>query len=776
MSRWKRAGKSLSCAGACAILASCLATGRDSTRVETSEEVANVYVSAYPAVPWGAISDKLEPKFNLSTSDARTLAAVTTQSQVNQALSTFAAGLAIGLPSRTTSTTSMTGTGGNSSNVTKTLTPGTVPSAPAQALAITDANLSPDLTKNPFANGVDATTQLMGGLGVFQLAQILDNQISKSLIPKAYQAHLLTLQVNLQPKRRDLPYDAYVTLTLMPGSWHRALTTADSVAENADELSPVIVYPLIVTDAMESSSVGNSVESIRQAALALSGIVANIGVSGGVSSAKDELHQLLGTDRNTLVTAGRVSDNTLRIRLGAQFQGSNKFALVPRTQNISVVVFTRAGAASDKHIDRLSVITNTTFLDAVHGGGELPSSRSGEDGRRRIKDKVTEIVSNYGFELNPQCGDDLDNAGDLLRAVDRGDYVYTSKCLLVLPKYSAGDDATRGSSYAPYPASQASANAEAKKHGKPLPFPTQSLLEADAARAPIPALPVDGSKLLVDARFTPFEEAQLRRVVAALMTTQANSRFSKLTVQLTPFKDVTPTRPDDQLVFLNDSKSGSKLVIHGSSNIDSQKLKPVLKLTRDGKQVTLYPTNVDVDTVGTVTVAFPAIAASKLMTTVIKKQVKKPDEKSSVPPDPISLVWRYAQPGTPGGFVTASYDVQLLAAEPEPPANPVSVMSAVLLPDATGVAKVTLIVDKWDAASKGPLGVRVSGAEVRAVEPTVALDAVRKAVPLTGGTAVVLTLGNLTYSQAVQLKTLAGTEAVGSAITLPVEIPHVAAK
>ena len=775
MRRWKQGGVSLAYVGVCVLLSSCLATGKDALttehRVESSEEVANVYVSAYPAVPWSAISDKLEPKFNLSASDARTIAAVTTQSQVNQALSTFAAGLAIGLPSRTTATTSTSGTAGTTSSMTKSLAPGAIPSATGQALALTDANLAPDLTKNPFANGVDATTQLMGGLGVFQLAQILDNQISKALLPKGYQAHLVTFQVNLQPKRRDLPYDAYVNLTLMPGSWHRAITTADKVATSADELSPIIVYPLIVTDAMESSSVGSSVESIKQAALTLSGILANVGVSGGLSHADDELHSLLGADRNTVVTAGRVSDSTLRIRLGAQFQGSTKFALVPRTQNVSVVVFTRAGDSQAEYIDRLSVITNTTFVDAINGGKELPSTRSGDKGREKLADEVGSVVSAYGFQLNQSCGEGPDLAGDLLRAVDRGDYVYTSQCLLVIPGTQAGGASSPKSSFVAYSASAASSNAEARKNGKPAPFKTASLLEADTANAPAP---VAGATARSDERFTPYEESRLRRVIAELLRLQANSRYSKLMVQLTPLVDAMA--PEQQLVFLTDSKSGSKVVIYGASNVDVKKLKPLLNLTRDGKVLTLLPTSVAVDVSGTVTVGFPGIAASKLMTTQVKKERNKPDEKSSVPPEPMTFVWRYPKKGAPKELEDDCYSVQLLTAEPDPASNPVSVMSAVLLPDATGTAKVTLMVDKWDAATKGALGVRVSGAEVRGVDPVVALDAVRKAVPLTGGTTVVLTLGNLTYSQAVQLKTIAGTDAVGAPITLPVELPRFAAK
>ena len=186
----------------------------------------------------------------------------------------FAAGLGVGLPSGTSSSSTVIAADGTSATTgTRKRDPGAVPSSSgASAVSITDANLAPDLSKGPFAYGLDASTQLTVGSSVFQLAQILDNQISKSIAPKGYQAHLLTFQVNLQPKGRNLPYDAYVNLTIMPASWDVAIAGSEMLARDSAELSPVIIYPLVISDSMESSNVGRSVEAIRQAAFALSGL------------------------------------------------------------------------------------------------------------------------------------------------------------------------------------------------------------------------------------------------------------------------------------------------------------------------------------------------------------------------------------------------------------------------------------------------------------------------------------------------------------------------
>src|SRR5687767_5373962 len=57
----------------CMALASCEHSKpiSDERRVNRSEDVANVYVAAYPAIPWAAVADKLEPKHELTTADAR---------------------------------------------------------------------------------------------------------------------------------------------------------------------------------------------------------------------------------------------------------------------------------------------------------------------------------------------------------------------------------------------------------------------------------------------------------------------------------------------------------------------------------------------------------------------------------------------------------------------------------------------------------------------------------------------------------------------------------
>lgn len=742
----------------CVSLASCEALMPLTTerRVDYSEEVANVFVAAYPAVPWSAISEKLQPQHNLSTADARALAAVTTQTQVNQFLSTFSAGLAVSLPLKTaTTTTEVAADGTTTTTGSRQSTSGSVPtSSGAPTSTVGNEALVPDLSKGPLAAGLDASTQLIAGTGVYQLAKVLDNQITNSVKLDGYEAHLLTLQVNLQPLGRNLPYDAYVSVTMLPGTWKKALETSNDVETDGQGLPPVIMYPLVVTDAMESASVGRSLEVIRQAALQLSGIVANAGVNLGLGGGSDRLESIIGADRNSLVTLGRVSDHTIRIRLGAQSQGSRKLALVPRTHNVSLVVFTRAKPS--EYVDRLAIITETTFVD-VESGVTKPSLRAGEKAREGLRVAVQKVVESYGYSLNEGCaasdgGEDL--ALDLLRAVDRSDYRYVSRCLAEVAEKTPP---RRGSV------------PEAK---------ARTLFELTLGSAASSPQGLKGVE--------PVGEARLRRLLASLMKIQMDSRHSKLLVQLTPSPE--PEAPPSQLAFLSDDgKSSATLVLREGKQIKAEKVVARLKFTQGDKQIVLVPNSVGVEADGALRVSFPSIVASDLQTeTPVKppslkeptkgKSKGKVDAKEEPPktelgvPGPVALELSYSPPATK--FKTETYQVKYLKAEPEAPGNPISVSNAVLVPDASGTAKLTLMVGAWKGAA---LGVRISGADVRAIEPAAAFDTARMAVPLTEKSVVVLTLGNLSPTQPVQVRTIAGTKPVGNAILLAVESPRLQA-
>jgi len=525
----------------------------DRVEVDSSEEAANIFVSAYPAVPWANISAKLAPSNNLTIDQARTLAAVITQTDESQALSYFAAGLAVGLPGTSSVTTTTLANGATQTTGTRTSSTGTAPTSSGSASTVLPNGPTPDLTKGPLAMGIDGTTQLINGTGLYQLAQILDNQIANEVLPDGYRAYLLTFQVNLQPLRRNLAYDAYTDISLFPANWGEAVSTSASTDHDSGQLPAVKLYPLIIADAMETTNVGRSVQALRQASLQLSGIVSGFGINASGGGGSNNYNSIVALDKNSLVTAGRVNDNTLRVRLGAENSGSSGLAMVPRSYNVSIVVMTRWDQVSAiSRVTRLSVVTHTTI---VNDQGKVLGSGAARR-RSELAFNVARTVKDFAYPtIGDRCGSSISLSTDLeksrsepytttalnlLRALDRGDYTMVQKCLSLQ------------------------------------------------------------ATLVVN------EDIALQRLLAALEEVQVSARYANFLIAL---QDSAPKIPDpDQLVlFSDDGKQTASVVVRGGGGLDAKQLQAALFLADNRKR--LLPTAITMTGDGNeITITFPSLA------------------------------------------------------------------------------------------------------------------------------------------------------------------------
>ena len=220
-------------------------------------------------------------------------------------------------------------------------------------------------------------------------------EVSKAFTVDGYYAHLVTLQVALQPKARNLPYDVYLNISMYPAtSWNEAVSPRAKVARGGPP--PIMVYPLTISESAE------------------------------------------GVGVDALATVGRVSDNSLRIRFGAHEyameKGVARYGILPRTHNVSMVVITRASTSEKERIANLLVISETEIIPVL-GGKPLPNAIDGRRPEEDLAEAVTKLVGTHGFSLRPQCSGDAatkrrnDWALDLLRAVDRQDYPGIQQCL-----------------------------------------------------------------------------------------------------------------------------------------------------------------------------------------------------------------------------------------------------------------------------------------------------------------------------------------------------------
>ena len=674
---------------------------------DIAENAANVYVSAYPAVPWGDIREKLEPKNNLSIEDARKMATQTTQSEVFQFITTLAASLGIGLPVKTD--TLKPGYGAVPTDVT---TPQTEPKM---------SPFTPDLSKL----GIDGSTLLTAGTALYQQAQILDNQISKSIEPEGYRAHLITLQVNIQPRQRNVSYDAYVDVSFLPGTWEQSLESSRNKDGRVEGYPPVIIYPLVITDAMETTSVGRTIEAIRQAALQLSGTIGSVGVSGGAGAGAAKSESVVGIDKNSLVTLGRISDHTARIRLGAINSGSAGLALVPRTYNVSLVALTRWWKSNneEKRIKSLRAITHTVLV-STEDGSVLETGRK----RLNLANRVAKIACLYKYcgttdkicnppssvleKTDRELTESEEERLDLLQAVDYGDYSHIYE---KLQNVNFCQD-KKGRSSAKMP-------------------------EEEKSKPPD--------------KLTPEEEIRIYRFLAEMMEIQADTRFANLRIQLQDLHNPELPDPDQYALYSDDKKSITSFVLLGGRQLHPRDFQAWLwvqdKDQQDGptetKKLVASPSITNGG--AKIEINFPSLAKSNLVPATST---------------PLSLVNIYDSKQT-------RYSVKATSEE-EPVKNPVTASSAMLVGDHNNVARVTLLVGKYPESTKiaPPLRLKVEGADIRA-NPTISTTPfTNKGVELKAESVVTLELGNLSPANLVTLTTMDSKDnAIGKPIIFTVD-------
>lgn len=734
--------------------------------VKSAEDAAHVYVSAYPAVPWTDISAKLVPNNNLTITDARSMSAQTTQVQVSQFLSTFAAGLGLGLQVKTENlTTAIGGANSGQTTGTTTQTSGTVPSSSGMP-TISATNPTPSLSSGPMTSGIDGRTILTEGTALYQQAQILDNQISNEFLPDGYQAHLITLQVNLQPKQRDVSYDAYTDASFLPSTWEEAINASDSVNKNADGLPPIMIYPLVIMDAMETTNVGRTIEAIRQASLALSGVIGNVGANASVGGGTAAAYSIAGLDKNSLVTVGRISDHTVRIRFGAENSGSAGLALVPQTYNISLVVLTRWDLSdTSSRVKSLHVVTHT-WLVSTENGEVLKSGPTRS--RDALAKSVSDEVHNWNYSLVndkcaavTECPNDKAKPNDqesvqacmnkeanlnLLRAVDRRDYAFVKDCMNL-------------------------------NLGHTTPLDVQQYIK-------------------------------LQRFLAELIEIQFDSDYSEMQIALKQPDNPTLPYVDQLAIYSDDGKHTTTAVLLGGKGLNLKHLKAALQVqnppakppSKDGKKDEevakvakipsdanlLLPTAIAMTGDGSeIDISFPSLAQAGLTPTdqngkegplffAINDKIicdDKTIKDVNIKTADGDTVWHYALRETKA------------ASEPVKNPNPVTASSSVLVAD-SGVAQVTLQVGEFPDATKFPtplqLNVKdafVSGAFVHddsttTTSATAIVITTSKGVPLTANSVLTLELYDLTPGSQVVLTTTATKDKkpvpVGDPITFTV--------
>ena len=91
-----------------------------------------------------------------------------------------------------------------------------------------------------------------------------------------------------------------------------------------------------------------------------------------IGKLSQQLRDLVGRDINSTFGVSRLSDNTIRVRIGALQQGSNDFSMVPRSESVTVLLMVpKANADSSADVARLIHVTSISQLINTVTGNAL---------------------------------------------------------------------------------------------------------------------------------------------------------------------------------------------------------------------------------------------------------------------------------------------------------------------------------------------------------------------------------------------------------------------
>ncbi len=331
-------------------------------RPATQEEAGSVHVAVLSVGPWDEFVDVLQPEFDLTPEGALERVLAPTRISARREEDSLRLRLAAGA---------------------------TAPDSPAPAPAAEAALPLVPLHADPM-------TQYGAATALYQEVHLLSSYLRHAAIRPGFTPYVVRMQVTLLPRRRHIPCDAIATISFFPAGegtapeWSaRGQAAGVGARAKGAEAAPGSeipqVLPLLVTDSLEAGVAAASSRSLRDVGVAVGGK----GGSVGVNAASGASDRSAGLDLNSLLTVARVSDNTLRVRLGAMQQGSSKLAMVPRTHSITVLVMMPGD------VRRLHVVTRTVMVDA-DSGVELP---------RRTEPRVEELLAEVGAEYGVSTAD-----------------------------------------------------------------------------------------------------------------------------------------------------------------------------------------------------------------------------------------------------------------------------------------------------------------------------------------------------------------------------------
>lgn len=399
----------VSLAALLAAVGGCLRMGAHQERARTQLEVGATHVSVLSIADWYSVRDNLKPNFTSLTGDAAIRQAVASTAAVEERLfDSFAGSLRAGLPTNSVTSVRKEVTDGEgktttTSERTQERNDGELPEGGAEAdKATTIKNVL-----NERSNLViDPMMKYLAATALKQEVELLNLYVQNAPVKDGYRAFVVRMQVSLLPRARNQPYDAYTTLSFLPtglievnnddtGSstengnnpqQMKLLTHVSNVTspektndtsstkalagtKNYNAKDSIRIVPLLVTDNLEAVLRSGSYERIRQISASLTAVASGASIGADLDHRLAQVQQVLSTDLNSLMTVGRVADNAVCVRFGAQQIGHDAYSMVARTHNVTVLVVVKDEVFEKikNNAAALQVVSRTEYVDASSG-------------------------------------------------------------------------------------------------------------------------------------------------------------------------------------------------------------------------------------------------------------------------------------------------------------------------------------------------------------------------------------------------------------------------
>lgn len=377
------------------------------------EDVGSVQIAVLSISPWAEAQTALQPSFSITAMQAFDLALPSTTEITRQTSNTSSVGATIAVPQipslnapaqQAASKSAGPTSGGAAQPATNKQAENKKDSEAATPAAKTETG-SPVATDSTSAAktepagaaaaaslATDPMLRLLTATAIYQEAAMLNRYVVDALKFDGGIAQVVRLQVALQPKRRDLPFDVYTQISVIPDDIERHVASACRSGSS----SRVEIVPLLVTDNLETILGSSSAEAKRQLGLSLLAGIKGVGISGEFSRTLDQLEQILGRDLNSVLTVSRLSHDTVTIRIGAS-RTTSGYAMIPRTHNLTflVIYIPCDGLPDHKSTRTLSVIAHSEFVNAENG--ECLAAR---DEFERVTGNLQRINTKFNLSLN----------------------------------------------------------------------------------------------------------------------------------------------------------------------------------------------------------------------------------------------------------------------------------------------------------------------------------------------------------------------------------------